>query len=105
MRANNSQVSFRFFKGAYHAFGHYEPVREMLNVIKSPNAPITYINDQGTFLDLYTGQPIPGADDASMDSVRAPWMIRGTATIGSKPGQTEAFVEDMLSFFKSQLKP
>jgi len=102
MRANNPQVSIRFFKEAYHAFGSGLPLREIPNAQKAYNAPITYINDQGSFLDLYTGQPIPGNDVAPM---LAPWKMQGAVTIGSKPGQTEAFVEDMLGFFKSQLKP
>jgi hypothetical protein len=70
--------------------------------MKAYNAPIAYINDQGTFLDLYTGQPISSADVAHM---HAPWAMRGTVTVGTKPGQSEAFVDDMVGFFKAQLKP
>ena len=102
MGANNSQVSIRFFKGAYHGFGYYGPLREIPNAMKAYNAPIAYINDQGTFLDLYTGQPISSADVAHM---HAPWAMRGTVTVGTKPGQSEAFVDDMVGFFKAQLKP
>jgi dienelactone hydrolase len=102
MEANNSRVSIRFFKGAYHGFGYYNPIREIPNAMKAYNAPIAYINDQGTFLDLYTGQPISGADAAHM---LAPWGVRGTVSVGTKPGQSEAFVDDMVGFFKAQLRP
>jgi hypothetical protein len=102
MQANNSEVSIRLFKGAYHAFGHYEPVAEMPNAMKFYTVPTTYINDQGSFLDIYTGKTILGADDAHM---RGPWGVRGTVTVGTKPGQTEAFVDDVVSFFKAQLRP
>ena len=105
MRASNSQVSIRFLKGAYHGFGYYSPLREIPNAMKAYNAPITYIDDQGTFVDLYTGQPIPGADDAQIRGVGTPWMARGAVTVGTKPGQSEAFVEDMVGFFKAQLRP
>ncbi len=102
MQANNPEVSIRLFKGAYHAFGHYEPVAEMPNAMKFYTVPTTYINDQGAFLDIYSGKTILGADDAHM---RGPWGVRGTVTVGTKPGQTEAFVDDMVSFFKAQLRP
>jgi dienelactone hydrolase len=104
MRAHNPQVSIRLFKGATHAFGHYESVFEMPNAEKSPSAPISYINDRGAFLDMYTGKPIPGADDAYMNRVNDPWRIRGPVTVGAKPGQTEAFVDDVLGFFKTYLR-
>ncbi len=74
MQASNARISIRLFKGAYHAFGHYEPVAEMPNAMKFYNAPTTYVNDQRVF------------------------------TVGTKPGQTEGFVDDMLGFFKAQLK-
>jgi len=80
-------------------------VFEIPNAEKAPNAPIMYIDDQGAFVDMYTGKPIPGADDAHMRSVGAPWRIRGAVTVGTKPGQTEAFAADMIGFFKAQLKP
>lgn len=105
MRANNSLVSFRFFKGAYHAFGHYEALREMPNAWKTPNQPIIYINDQGAFLDLYTGQPLPSAENNDAYFMSLGWGERGTVSVGSKPGQTQAFVDDMVGFFKAQLRP
>jgi dienelactone hydrolase len=105
MRANNSLVSFRFIKGAYHAFGHYEPLREMPNAWKTPNQPIVYKNDQGSFLDLYTGQPVPSAENSDAYLEGLGWGENGTVSVGSEPGQTELFVADMISFFKAQLRP
>jgi len=104
MRANNSQVSIRFFKGANHNFGFGGPLREIPNAVKSPKCPISYINDQGAFLDLYTGQPVHVVDIfAYIGSLVC--SERGTVTVGTKPGQSEAFVDDMIGFFKVQLKP
>ena len=104
MLAYNPEVSIRLFKGAYHGFGTYAPVVEMPNAETALRAPIIYVNDQGAFLDMYTGKPIPGADDAYMRSVGAPWRVRGPANVGTKPGQTKAFIDDMVGFFKVQLK-
>jgi dienelactone hydrolase len=33
MRANNAQVSIRFFKGSRHAFGYYQPLQEIPNAM------------------------------------------------------------------------
>jgi dienelactone hydrolase len=104
MRANNAQVSIRFFKGAHHGFGSYGPPKEVPNAVKSRNCPINYINDQGLLLDLYTGLPVPAADTAAYTK-SLNCNERGTMTIGTKPGLPEAFVDDMIGFFKVQLKP
>jgi len=74
----------------------------MPNAMQFYKVPTTYINDQGAFLDIYTGRPITGADDTH---IRGPWGIRGAVTRGAKPGQTEAFVDDMIVFFRAQLNP
>jgi dienelactone hydrolase len=102
MRANNPEVSIRFFKGASHGFGYYYPLQKIRNAGKAPNQPIMYMNDQGAYLDMYTGQPIPAADIAAYFRR---WSEHGTVTTGTKPGQTQAFVADMVGFFKAQLKP
>jgi dienelactone hydrolase len=104
MLGYNPRVSIRFFEGAYHGFGGYAPVSEMPKAETALRAPIIYMNDQGAFLDMYTGKPIPGADDAYARSVGAPWRVIGPANVGTKPGQTKAFVDDMVGFFKAQLK-
>jgi dienelactone hydrolase len=104
MRANNPEVSIRFFKGAHHGFGYYYPLQKIPNAMRAPNQPIIYINDQGAFLDMYTGQPIPAAGNAAYFRGFG-WTEHGTVTTGTKPGQREAFVDDMIGFFKVQLKP
>jgi dienelactone hydrolase len=104
MRAYNPQVSIRLFKEAYHGFGYYFPLRELPNAVKAVNSPTLYINDQGAFLDWYTGQPVPGADDHYFYRLRAPWEERG-AIVGTRPGQSEAFVTDMVGFFTQQMRP
>jgi len=83
------------------------PLKEFTNVQRTRlNAPILYLNDQGAFLDLYTGQPIPGIDQFSYGRTLGLSLTeKVTVVTGSKPGQSEAFVEDMVGFFKAQLKP
>ena len=105
MRANNSHVSIRLFKDAYHGFGYSFPLREFPNIQRARlNAPILYLNDQGAFLDLHTGEAIPGIDQNTYTK-KLDLTEKVTAVTGTKPGQSEAFVEDMVSFFKLQLQP
>jgi dienelactone hydrolase len=105
MRANNPHVSIRLFKDAYHGFGYSFPLREFPNIQRARlNSPILYLNDQGAFLDLHTGEAIPGIDQFTYTK-KLGLAEKVTAVTGTKPGQSEAFVEDMVSFFKLQLQP
>ena len=104
MRASNPNVSLRLFRNAHHGFGYREPPLELPQAIKAFNAPIVYVNDQGVFLDWYTGEQLPGADDAYWESAAAAWLGRGV-TVGSQPGQYEAFIADMVGFFAAELSP
>ena len=104
MRVTNPKVSIRFIRGAYHGFGNYSPVQEMPNAAIALNSPIMYINDQGAFIDWYTGQAVSGADDTYFYRLNAPWQGRG-AKVGTMPGQTEIFITEMVGFFTQQMKP
>lgn len=101
-RANNQNVSTRVFKDASHGFGYGNPMKEYPEAIKALNAPIAYLNDKGEFLDMYTGQARAGMTDAMWTREAAPWIGRGVVS-GSKPGQAEAFMEDMVAFFSTRL--
>lgn len=100
--ARNPNVSVRLFKDAGHGFGYGNPMKEYPDAIKALNAPIAYLNDKGEFLDMYTGKARSGMTDAAWAREAAPWLARGVVT-GSKPGQAEAFVEDMVQFFSVRL--
>ncbi len=101
-RAGNPNISVRMFKDASHGFGYGNPMMERPEAIKAFNAPVVYLNDKGEFLDMYTGQARPGMTDALFMREAAPWLARGVVS-GSKPGQMEAFVEDMVQFFTSNM--
>jgi dienelactone hydrolase len=104
MAATNPRVSVRLFKDAQHGFGYSMPITELPDAIKAFNCPIVYFNDKGQFLDSYTGEVIPGADDKYyLTRYAARWVTRG-ASYGTKPGQKEAFLADTVGFFKENLK-
>jgi len=104
MRARNPNVSLRLFRDAHHGFGYCEALFDLPQAVKAFNAPIVYLNDQGMFLDWYSGAPLPGADDAFWERAAFAWLGRGV-TVGTQPGQYEAFLEDMIGFFAAQLSP
>jgi dienelactone hydrolase len=104
MAATNPKVSVRFFEDAQHGFGLSSPIAELPNAIKAYNSPIFYLNDKGMFIDIYTGQPIPGVDNKNyVGRYAARWFARG-ASVGTKPGQKEAYLSDMVGFFVENLK-
>lgn len=101
-RAANPNITVRLFKDGSHGFGYGTPMKEYPEAIKALNAPVAYLNDKGEFLDMYTGQARPGMTDAMWMREAAPWLARGVVA-GSKPGQFDAFVEDMVQFFGAKL--
>lgn len=101
-RATNPNITVRLFKDGSHGFGYGSPMQEYPEAIKALNAPVAYLNDKGEFLDMYTGQSRPGMTDAVWTREAMPWLARGTVS-GSKPGQAEAFMEDMVRFFGTKL--
>jgi dienelactone hydrolase len=104
MRGSNPNVSVRLFENADHSFGYNMPMREIPNAITAYNAPILYLDDQGRYLDLYSGAALAGKSDRDILMVAAPWVGRGVR-LGTKPGQTDAFMADMVDFFRKTLAP
>jgi dienelactone hydrolase len=104
MRTHNPKVSVRFFENADHAFGYNIPVREIPNAITAYNAPILYLDNEGRYLDWYSGAALAGKTDKDLLKMAAPWVGRGVR-LGTKPGQTDAFIADMVDFFGKTLIP
>lgn len=102
----NPNCSIRLFPGAAHAFDRADlPVTEVPNAIKTPLAPIGYINNKGVFFDYRTGRYDPAYDDAAILNhfITSGFVERG-AKFGSRPGDPEAFRQDMVDFFVRTLK-
>ncbi len=104
MRGTNPNVSVRLFENADHSFGYNMSMREIANAIHAYNAPVLYLDDEGRYLDLYSGAALSGKTDRDILTMAAPWIGRGVR-LGSKPGQTDAFLTDMTDFFRKTLAP
>ena len=104
MRADNPKVSVRLFENADHGFGYNVPMREIPTALTAYNAPILYLDDAGRYLDWYSGAALTGKSDIDLLQSAAPWVGRGVRA-GTKPGQTDAFIADMVDFFGKTLAP
>lgn len=102
MRPRNPAVSMRLVRDARHGFGYGGPLMERPQAIKALLAPAVYFDAQGVLLDPWSQQPVPGANDPSIAKMLAPFLTRGV-NVGSKDGQMNDFVADLVTFFSSKL--
>ena len=102
MASTNANVSIRLFKGALHGFGYGGPIREIPNAVKALNAPIVYFNREGAVIDWYTGDALPGIGERYLDTHGKAFFGRGVHA-GSAEGQADAYIADVIAFFKRAL--
>jgi dienelactone hydrolase len=103
MRSEGADVSIRLVRDARHGFGYGGPLMERPQAIKALNAPVVYFDSQGLLLDPWSQQPVPGANDKTVEKMLAPFISR-SVNVGSKPGQMDDFMADMVAFFSSSLR-
>lgn len=100
-KLRGGDVSFRLVPGAHHAFDRSEPVTMMKEASVSPNAPTTYITNDGSMIHPVTGIPSSTAldRDLMMWAIRAGYGVRGVH-YGGADGSADLFKEDMQRFWK-----
>ena len=101
----NPNCSIRLFPGAAHGFDGGAPLTEIPNAVKALLAPISYMNNEGIFFDYRSGRYDPVYNDAAMvkHGIDSGFLERGVK-VGSRPGEPEAFRQDMVDFFVHTLK-
>ncbi len=102
MASTNPKVSIRLFKDAFHGFGYGNPIREIPNAVKAFNAPIVYFNQTGAVIDWYTGEALAGIGEQYLGIHGKAFLGKGVHA-GSAEGQAEAFISDVIAFFKRAL--
>ncbi len=104
MRLTGGNASVRIFGGAQHSFDRDTPIEMIADASVSPGAPTAYIADDGAFLHPLTGDADPALVDRDLMvyALKAGYGRKG-ARIGSRAGDAQAFREDMLAFWRSQL--
>jgi dienelactone hydrolase len=103
MRTKGADVSIRLVRDARHGFGYGGALMERPQAIKALNAPVVYFDARGLLLDPWSQQPVPGVNDKTVETMLSPFISRGV-NVGSKPGQMNDFMADMVAFFSASLR-
>ena len=105
MTVGGQAASMRIIAGALHAFDRADvPPTHIPEAITSTIFPTVYMTDAGVYIDPRTGQPAPAltARDFTDYAAKAGFARKGV-TIGSRPGDAEAFMDEMIAFFAREL--
>jgi dienelactone hydrolase len=102
IRLSGGVASMRLIAGAQHSFDRGTEVVNVPEASVSPDAPTTYLADDGSFIHPLTegreGDPKLTDRDVMVYSLKAGYGKKG-AQIGSAPGEAGAFKEDMVRFW------
>ena len=100
IRLCGGQASCRIFAGAHHSFDRDTPIEWIADASVAPDAPTTYIAEDGALISPWTGQADPALSerDLMIRGFRAGYGRRG-AHIGSTDDQAKRFHDDMMSFW------
>ncbi len=100
IRLCGGEASCRIFAGAHHSFDRDTPIELVADASVAPNAPTTYIAEDGALIDPWTGHADPALSerDLMIRSFQAGYGRRG-ARIGSADDQAKRFHDDMMRFW------
>jgi dienelactone hydrolase len=105
IRLRGGDVSLRIVPGAAHSFDRETAVELIADAAVAPGAPTAYIADDGAFIHPATGETDPALTDRDLMvyGLKAGYGVKG-ATIGTQPGQSALFREDMVRFWTAALR-
>jgi len=100
IRLCGGEASCRIFADAHHSFDRDTPIELVADASVAPDAPTTYIAEDGALIDPWTGEADPALSerDLMVRSFRAGYGRRG-ARIGTAEDQAKQFHDDMMSFW------
>ena len=100
IRLCGGEASCRIFPDTHHSFDRDTPIELIADASVAPNAPTTYIAENGALIDPWTGQADPNVSerDLMIRMFQAGYGRRG-AHIGSEGDQAKHFHEDMMTFW------
>lgn len=99
-------AGIRILSGAFHAFDRTGfPPTELPEVPRTIRFPTVYMDDNGYFLDPATGlfRQDLNADFFDRQVLEGGFVERGV-TVGSRDGDAQLYVSEMLEFFTRELK-
>ena len=94
------EASCRIFPDTHHSFDRDTPIELIADASVAPDAPTTYIAENGALIDPWTGQADPNVSerDLMIRMFKAGYGRRG-AHIGSEGDQAKHFHKDMMTFW------
>ena len=104
IRLAGGDVTFRLFENAEHSFDRRQGIEDFPDAAVAPHASTVYIDDEGAFIDVITGESNPEATDIDFmaRAAREGFLVTG-ASLGSRGDQADMFREDMLEFWARAL--
>ena len=99
-----ADATMRLVSGAHHSFDRHEEVHAIPEARVSPNAPIEFLDDDGSMIDPTTGVADPARTDLHQfrAAMKAGFGQQG-ATLGSTGDQPAIFAAEMLAFHRRVL--
>jgi dienelactone hydrolase len=104
IRLTGGRATIRIVPDAAHSFDRREPLQYFADAATAPYAPVTYLADNGAFVDPDAGHSDPTLTDydIAVHALKSGFGKKG-ATIGSQGDQAELFRADMIAFFQRTL--
>jgi len=101
IRLAGGTATMRLFAGAAHSFDRGTGVTNIADAAVSPGAPTAYLADDGAFIHPISGEANTELMDRDLMvyGLKAGYGVKG-ATLGSNPGEAEAFRADMCAFWQ-----
>jgi len=107
MSVAGGDAAMKIFSGGLHALDRTGvPPTRIETAITSTTFPTVYMDDTGHYFDLRTGQVNPALQPSDFvgQSVSGGFLRKGV-TIGTTGTQAEEYVQEMVKFFVSKMKP
>jgi dienelactone hydrolase len=106
MTVARQNATMHIVAGAYHAFDRADvPPTKIPEAVTSTTFPTVYMDDKGTYYNLRTGKLDPSLrpNDFTKYAVTGGFVRKGV-TIGSRPGDAEIFMNEMVPFLVASLR-
>ncbi|MBI4724975.1 MAG: dienelactone hydrolase family protein [Rhodomicrobium sp.] len=105
MDISGQAAIMKLFPGARHSFDQSSGPAEYPNAIKAMQLPTIYMNDKGEYYSWRTGKADPSLTIRALTvyAAKGGFLERG-ATTGGNGTEAAEFSQEMLAFFKKQLR-
>lgn len=106
IQLTGGRASMRIVPGAFHSFDRHQEVTAIPEARVSPNAPIEFLDHDGSMIDPLTGVADPSRTDVHQfrAAMSAGFGQQGAHMGAADPSQPPLFRDDMLAFHRTTLR-